>query len=310
MSFTEDTITFGKYKDLTLSVMLRDRKYCLWLLQQDWFSKQYEYLYNQVRNYNPEKFFYSNEMSRNEENNFLTNYKYFQLLPIEELKIELTENEKKCYTFYLDMIQNFKDKILNNIDPNPYNIKAPKNWLQNFEKKYELSRDIFKEFLNAYELPNLPYIIEDIKAVGGIVYKGARSFLIAKENSLKQERFWEEKLKEKYGEDIGTQFKYKNCIFDFIYIKTNTIYECKLSLKDFNEDQHNKYLITLNIYNIIYLIGTDCIIDISNKKLYTNNHDKYYIYILNIPIMKDPSKFDKLIEDIKIEEVTDLNLII
>ena len=59
---------------------------------------------------------------------------------------------------------------------------------------------------------------EDIKKEGGIEYKGAKSFLIAKKNSQNQENFWEQILKEKYGEDIGTQFKYENCIFDFINI--------------------------------------------------------------------------------------------
>jgi len=53
-------------------------------------------------------------------------------------------------------------------------------------------------------------------------------------------------VKEKYGEEIGTQFKYHNCIFDFINISTNTIYECKLGLKDFNEDQHDKYKLDLS----------------------------------------------------------------
>ncbi|MBZ5782277.1 hypothetical protein, partial [Klebsiella aerogenes] len=74
---------------------------------------------------------------------------------------------------------------------NPFDIKAPSSWLKDFEKKTELNRDVFKEFLASYSLPNIPYIIEDIKKVGGIEYKGAKSFIIAKNNSLKQEEFWE-----------------------------------------------------------------------------------------------------------------------
>ena len=40
---------------------------------------------------------------------------------------------------------------------------------------------------------------------------------------------------------IGTQFKYQKCIFDFICIPKITIYECKLGLKDFNEEQFKTF---------------------------------------------------------------------
>ena len=36
----------------------------------------------------------------------------------------------------------------------------------------------------------------------------------------------------------------KNCIFDFINIATNTIFECKLNIKDFNDEQFKKYKLT------------------------------------------------------------------
>ena len=54
---TENDITFGKYKDLTLTELLKDREYCGWLLKQDWFERQYEYLYNRVKMYVPIDFF-------------------------------------------------------------------------------------------------------------------------------------------------------------------------------------------------------------------------------------------------------------
>uniref|UniRef100_A0A6C0EK90 Uncharacterized protein n=1 Tax=viral metagenome TaxID=1070528 RepID=A0A6C0EK90_9ZZZZ len=299
----EETVTFGKYKDLSLDKMLRDRKYCDWLIKQDWFCKQYEYLYNRVQEHNPQRFFFSEEIPEIKEtfipvDDFLSQYKYFQLLPLKEIKINLTENEKKCYKFYRKMIKGLKEKIVDNAGPNPYNIKAPNSWLKKFETKYELSRDMFKEFLTAHDLPNLPYIVEDIKRMGGIDYKGARSYIIAKEKSVKQEGFWEQKLKEKYGEDIGTQFKFQKCIFDFIRIKTNTLYECKLGLKDFNEDQHNKYLVTLGSYSMVYLIDRDCVVDIEKKTIFTTKPEKYRNYLLSAT-----GKFDNLIRDYNTEHV-------
>lgn len=307
----EETITFGKYKDLSLNKMIRDRKYCDWLVRQDWFAKQYEYLYNRVQQYQPQQFFFEQDFPELKEqlmdvDEFLAQYKYFQLLPSNKVKTSLTDNERKCYKFYRKMIKSLKDKITHNPDVNPYNIKAPSSWLKQFEKKYQLGRSVFKEFLNAYELPNLPYIVEDIKKMGGIEYKGARSFIIAKKKSLKQEKFWELLLKAKYGEDIGSQFKFHNCIFDFIQIKTNTLYECKLGLKDFNEDQHNKYLLTLGTYTIIYLIGEDCVIDVSNGVIFTTDRNKYRDYLVQVPTMKDASKFDNLIREFSIEEVSSL----
>ncbi len=308
----EDFINFGKYKDLSLSALLRDRKYCSWLLQQDWFSKQYEYLYNRIKNHKPKDFFITKPPyivkpgpSIDYVMDFMENYPYFSLCPVTELKVPLSENEKKCYEFYLETIESLKDKIINNVGStsNPFDIKAPTSWLNKFEKRYELSRDIFKEFLSAYDLPNLPYIVEDIKKMGGLEYKGARSFLIAKENSLQQEKFWENILKTLYGEDINPQYVWKRCIFDFIRIKTNTLYECKLGLKDFDEAQHTKYSLTLGTYSLIYLIGRDCIVDIDRKTLFTTSPDKYTAYLQGIPLMKDPSKFDKIISGFAITSV-------
>ena len=124
-----------------------------------------------------------------------------------------------------------------------------------------------------------------IKLQGGIEYKGAKSFLIAKSNSIKQESFWCDVLKEKYDSEVSAQFKYDKCIFDFINIPTNTIYECKLSLNDFNDEQYEKYLLTLNKYKIIYLICEDAVVDIENKCIYTIHESK--------------GKYDKYLEKLK-----------
>ena len=55
----QDSITFGKYKGSTLSRVLRDRKYCAWLLEEDWFKTNYEFLYNRIKEYNPRSYFIS-----------------------------------------------------------------------------------------------------------------------------------------------------------------------------------------------------------------------------------------------------------
>jgi hypothetical protein len=195
---------------------------------------------------------------------------------------------------------------MENDEENAFDIKAPTNWLNKFEKDCGIPRTEFKDFINAYGLPNIPYIIEDIKKEGGIEYKGAKSFLIAKARSEEQEKYWEQILKSKYGENIGTQFKYEKCIFDFINIITNTIFECKLSLKDFNEEQHIKYKLTLNKYRIIYLISRDCVIDMERGKIYTTNKDYYLLYLQQIVLMKESSYLDKIIMDFEIVLVEDL----
>jgi predicted 3-demethylubiquinone-9 3-methyltransferase (glyoxalase superfamily) len=306
-NLTIETITFGKYKGQILDKMLKDRTYCNWLLKEDWFEKNYEYLYRRVLEYNPRTFFIKKiELENDGTNYFLNNYTYFNLNSLEELKINLTENEKVCYKFYLDTISNLKQKILDRIScdkENCFDIKAPVKWLQKFETETGLKREEFKVFINSYDLPNIPYIIEDIKKQGGIQYKGAKSFIIAKENSGKQEKYWENLLKNKYGEDIGMQFKYQKCIFDFINIDLNTIYECKINLKDYNEHQHKKYLLALSKYKILYLISNDCVINIDEKKIYTTNPTYYIVYLCNIPLLTKPTNLDELILDFSVIEV-------
>lgn len=305
-NLTQESISFGKYKDKTLTDVLKDRPYCKWLLEQPWFQTSYEYLFNRVSEYNPTIFFFKNYDGDSTE--FLHTYKYFNLIPCNELQIILTEIEIKCYSFYLSMIDELKNKILCNQEQlKPlYDIKAPTNWLKKFETEYSLSRDVFKNFINSYELANIPYIIEDIKKQGGIEYKGAQSFNIAKQNSKKQEDFWGNILKQRYGEDISTQYKYEKCIFDFLNIKTNTIFECKLGLRDFNLEQFKKYIIALKEYRIIYLIGYDCVINIEKQIIYTTDVDKYKSYQLDIPTLKNKSKFDEVIETFEIIELKNI----
>jgi hypothetical protein len=309
-SLDENTITFGQYKDLPLSRMLKDRKYCSWLLNQDWFLKNYEYLHNRVAEYQPRNYFVPkkpHEIKPQDPHLFLENYQYFHMTPPQDLKIKLNKDEETCYKFYLGIINLLKSRIENGIEnssPNPFDIKAPTSWLKNFEKDTNLSRDIFKQFLASYDLPNIPYIVEDIKKTGGIVYNGAKSFLIAKQKSLTQEKFWEIKLKEYYGEDIGTQYKYKNCFFDFIHIKNNTLYECKLGLKDFNEDQHKKYITTLGVYEMIYLISTDCIVDLGKKIIYTTNPENYEA---RLTTTKEPNKLEKIISKFQLTKLSSID---
>jgi hypothetical protein len=313
-----DLITFGKYKDKYLSELLRDRKYCEWLLQkeQDWFKESYEYLYNSVKNYDPKIYFFNECSEEDCDKQEHEKYKYFNLTNPEDLKIKLSEKELFCYKFYLKMIDDLKTKIKVNIaggTKNPYDIKAPSKWLKQLEdegKEISIKRDDFKEFLNCYELQNISFIIEDIKKMGGIEYKGAQSFNIGKKRSSEQELYWEEILKKKYNDQLGTQFKYEKCIFDFICIPKNTIFECKLGLKDFNEEQFNKYQVTLDKYNIIFLIGQDCVINLDLETIYTNDMAKYILYQCKIPLLKNPSKFDDMIFDFDIHEVEDLSNVI
>lgn len=306
-----NSITFGKYRGKKLEVMLKDRDYCKWIINEDWFQTNYEYLYNKVLEYDPRKFFLPD--SPIEAENFIDKYIYFNLKKIDQIdnegQIALTDTQKECYKYYLSLITDLRLKIYLRIQDekeNIFDIKASTKWLKTFETETGLHRDIFKEFINCYELPNIPYIIEDIKREGGLEYKGAKSFIIAKENSLKQEAYWGEILKELYGEDISCQYKYEKCIFDFLNIQKNTIYECKISLKDYNETQHKKYLLILEKYNIIYLIDTNCIINMNKKIIYTTNITEYLLYICNLPLIPKLSKLDEIIKNFEIIEINDL----
>lgn len=317
MELSLDLITFGKFENKSLKEMLRDRKYCGWLLEQDWFKTQYPFLFEKMEKYDPKVFFFpkdtKEEIINNNHEDFLTNYKYFNLIEEDDLTIKLTENEMKCYKFYLDIIQDIKTKFKVRIlkkERNPYDIKAPNKWLIAFETQTKLHRDDFKEFLSAYELPNLPIIIEDIRKLGGLEYNGGKSYAIGKKRSGEQELFWEGVLKAKYTNQICTQFKFGPCIFDFINISSNTIYECKLALKDFNEDQFKKYEMTLKKYNIIYLIGRDAVINMDLETIYTNDFKKYLLYQCNIPLLKTSSYFDKIIFEYDIQEVENLTELI
>ena len=305
-------ITFGKFENRYLKDMLRDRKYCSWLKDQEWFKTSYEYLYNSINKYDPKEFFFSKTLEEETKSGvFMNDYKYFNLLPPTELiGITLDEKEMKCYKFYLEMINNLKKRVdVRKVsgEDNPYDIKAPVKWLQLFEKENKIPREEFKEFLYAYELPNVTTIVGDIRKEGGLEYNGGNSYKIGKKRSLDQENFWGVRLKNKFGEQVSGQYLYLNCIFDFIHIPANTIYECKLGLKDFNEEQFDKYETIMNRFNIVYLIGYDCVINMDLETIYTTDMMKYVLYQCNIPVLKLKSKLDEIILNYDICEVEDLS---
>ena len=303
MLLDQDTITFGKYKGSILSRVLRDRNYCKWIIEQDWFKNNYEWLYNRVKDYNPAIYFINSE--KLESKDFISSYEYFNLTPVENLKIDLTAVDKTCYEQNLKITLEIRERIYQRLetdDENPYDIKAPTNWLKRFERESGIPRTDCKEFMEAYDFPNITSIIERIKKEGGIEYKGAQSFKIAKSRSETQEKWWEQLLKSRYGEKLGSQFKYENCIFDFLNISTKTIFECKLGLKDFDEAQHIKYRLALKEYRIIYLISTDCVIDMERRCVYTTNPDNYQVLI---PTLRDNNWLCSLIEPFDLVEIED-----
>ncbi len=310
MKLNKDTITFGKYKNKHIRLLLKDRKYVTWLLNQDFF-KNYEYLYNIVSAYKPQTYFINDIIEKR--TGFIYTYKFFHLKEVSKVTLNLNKDEKVCYDYYFQIVNELKTELENrqkNKEENIYDITVPSRWLLKFEKETSLSRETFKTFLYSYDLPNITTIIEDIKKEGNISYKGAQSYNIAKQKSKEQELYWEKILKQKYGENINAQFKYKNCIFDFINIDTNCIYECKLHIKDFNETQYNKYILALEKYQIIYLIDTDCIVNMSKKKIITTDPYKYMEYLEN-KYLRDRKPisgncFEELIISFKISKSTDL----
>lgn len=308
LELQQDVITFGKYKNNTLDCILKDRSYCTWLLKQDWFRNNYEYLYNRVQEYEPLTYFLKKPEDTGD---FVDRYQFFNLKCVNDIEIKLTEEDKNCYNYYLKMVDELKKKIqdkVNKNEDNVYDIKAPCKWLKRFEDETGLKRDDFKIFITSYELPNIPYIVERIKKEGGIEYKGAQSFNIAKKRSLDQESYWEGILKKKYGEDLGAQFKYNNCIFDFINISTNTVFECKLGLKDFDLSQYKKYRIALEKFRIVYIIGKDAVINMEENVIYTVDDEKYISYQVGIISGKYTGLFNEEIKQYMIVHVDDLSL--
>lgn len=300
----ENVITFGKYKGENLETILKKRDYCRWLIKQTWFREQQPYLFNRISEYDPKKYFLKHIIpitTNNPINDFIHNFPYFHTIPSTKLEIKLNEDERKCYKFYRKQIEKIKNLIEDELT---FNIKAPTSWLKNFEENTGLNREIFKEFISSYELPNITTIIEKIREEGGFVYKGAQAYKIAKARSEVQEKYWENILKEFYGEEISSQLPFEFSRFDFIRLKAKIIYECKLNIKDFNEEQYHKYQkAAAGMFSIIYLIDTDCIIDINKKTLFTTDKEKYRNYILNI---KKPTLFDNLIKDFHILKIGDI----
>ena len=103
---TNKSITFGKYKGSTLGHVLKDRNYCSWLLDQEWFENNYEYLYNRIKSYTPLSFFLKENLVHTED--FIDRYRFFNLKDTEDIQLPLTISEKTCYSYYLELLDEIK----------------------------------------------------------------------------------------------------------------------------------------------------------------------------------------------------------
>lgn len=308
---SQDIVTFGAYKGKHVHEMLKNRGLCKWLLQQDWFERQYEYLYRRVADYNPQSCFLKTPVESTE---FVDSYPFFNLVSPDEVEtpIGLTDTERTCYKWYVKFIDSLRERIREREldgEENIYNIKAPVRSMQSFERDSGMSREVLKEFLQSHDLLSVATIVEDVKKAGGVEYKGRRGFLIAKKRSLEQEAYWEGILKDFYREDLGSQFKFDDCLFDFIVIPSRTVYECKLGLKDYQDEQYAKYIKALNgRYNVIYLIGRDTVVDMNNMKVYTSNLESYTEYLDSLVSKKKCTKLDELLPDFEVVSGSNIHI--
>ena len=127
-------------------------------------------------------------------------------------------------------------------------------------------------------------------------------------------------LKIMYGENVYVQYEgVDKCIFDFINIESQTVFECKLGFTEFNVDQFKKYNLALKHYRIVYIVGNndsdiraehqnDYIIDIAKKSVYVLDINKADLetYILNIVNMKKPSYLDKMLPDFEVIGISEM----
>lgn len=308
---TPGLLTFGQYKGIIVEdVCFQDKQYCQWFVYKSDLPLRYPFIANFMKSFlesNPFKIKKERFEAGIEPEIFINRYCYFFLpelkeIPLSSLIIDFKDEEKVCYNFYKKVMNNFKNQIIERVIE-PFNVKLPKNWLKNFEDETKLSRDVLKEFLSRRNLPPITLILEEIKLLGGIEYKGNNGFKIATERSKTQEAFWEVLLKKYFKDEITIQHKFENCIFDFLNAKTKVLYECKLGLKDFNEKQYIKYKIALdNSFKIVYLIGEDCIVHVHDKKIFTSNQIKYKIYFAT----KKKTKLDLIIENFEIIELKNI----
>jgi len=321
-SLTKTTFPIGKYRGSDLSVVLRDRNYCKWLLtSHSDFETKYEYLYNRISEYNPLSELVAEVVPTG---GFVDDYSMFNLKDISEVTLSLTPSDITCFQWYKGVLANLKTSILERIEnehPNPYAIKAPIALKKKFSNDTGLDPSVLDEMTKAYDLPNIiSVVMKDIKREAGIDYSGGSAFKIAKARSEHQEAFWETMLKLMYGESVDVQYEgVDKCIFDFINIESQTVFECKLGFSEFNVEQFKKYNSALKCYSIVYIVGNndtdirsnhhnDYIVDMVNKAIYVLGTQQADLetYILNIVNMKNPSYLDELITEFKVIGVDEM----
>lgn len=310
MKLTVDTVTFGKHKGSTLQTLLKDRQYCGYLLSQDWFKESYTYLHARIEEHRPLDYFLHQVEEEDKSAELVFRYRPFLLKTVEDVRessLCLTPEELQCYAWYREAVSKLRDKVKDRVRlgvSDPYNIKAPPKYLQKFEEETGLKREALKEFQASYDLRGITSIVEDMKKEAGIDFKATKGFIIAKERSDKQEKFWSKVLKNYYKEHVSEQFKLDNCKFDFINIRTNTIFEAKLGFKDFNEKQYLKYKLILDRFKLVYLIGETTLIDLSKGVIYTTDYASVIEHQVNIPLSEKSTYLDEMIFDFEIEPVT------
>jgi len=161
---------------------------------------------------------------------------------------------KRC----LQEIRSMKKEVLTGRD----RISLPTSYTKPFGKKK------FRKCMLKYDLENPTLICQNIRNMLGVPTSVCDNFKKAKENSQTHENYWHEYLKYKHS-DIIPQYCYKDCRLDFISKTDKTIYECKLSIIYYNDNQHEKYKKRFPNYKIKYLFGSNCMYRVlDNKKIF------------------------------------------
>ena len=150
--------------------------------------------------------------------------------------------------------------------------------------------------------------LERVKKEGGIEYKGARSFIIAKDRSLKQEGWWEEILKSKYGEESVVS------IFGEVDVKDR-----KKAVESFQNDSNVRFFVgnpttggfglTLTACNTVVYFSNNYNLEVT----VTGEIDQESGYLIDMKVLSDTikkevlDKFDHKNLNLDVEDFKHLN---